>query len=56
MDYDDSSSLVNDSSNHYLEISVPRSKLPNLPAAGTSILIGASFDYYVTDFKSFTLQ
>ena len=56
MDYDDSSSLGNDSSNHYLEISVPRSKLPNLPAAGTSILIGASFDYYVTDFKSFTLQ
>ena len=58
MDYDDGSSFadLDNSSNHYLEISVPRSKLPNLPTAGTSIKIGASFDYYVTEFKSFILQ
>ena len=55
-DYDDGSSLDSSSSNHYLEVSIPRSKLPNLPAAGTTVNIGASFDYYFTGFQSITLQ
>ena len=54
-DYDDGSSL-GDSSNHYLELSIPRSKLPNLPASGTTIQIGVSFDYYFAGFQSITLQ
>lgn len=56
MDYDDGSDLSSDSSNHYLEISISRSKLPNLPVAGTIINLAASFDYYVTDFNAITLQ
>lgn len=54
-DYDDGSS-VSSSSDHYLEISIPRSKLPNLPAAGTTVNIGVSFDYYFAGFQSITLQ
>ena len=54
-DHDDGSSLGSDSSDHYLEISIPRSKL-NLPAAGTVISIAASLDYYETGFQSITLQ
>ena len=54
-DYDDGSSLDYDSSNHYLEIRVPRSKL-NLPAAGTTVNIAASLDYYETGFQTITLQ
>ena len=56
MDYDDGSDLSSDSSNHYLEISILRSKLPNLPDAGTTINLAASFDYYVTDFNAITLK
>ena len=55
-DYDDGSSLDSSSSNHYLEVRIPRSKLPNLPAAGTTINIGPSFDYYFAGFQSITLQ
>ena len=54
-DYDDGSSLGSDSSDHYLEISIPRSKL-NLPAAGTTVSIAASLDYYETGFQSITLK
>ena len=54
-DFDDDSSLGSDSSDHYLEISIPRSKL-NLPAAGTTVSIAASLDYYETGFQSITLK
>lgn len=55
-DYDDGSSLDSSSSNHYLEVRIPRSKLPNLPAVGTTINIGPSFDYYFAGFQAITLQ
>ena len=54
-DFDNGSSLDSDSSNHYLEIRVPRSKL-NLPAVGTTVNIAASFDYYETGLQAITLQ
>ena len=54
-DYDNGSDISSSSSNHYLEISIPRSKL-NLPAAGTTINIAASLDYYETGFQTITLQ
>jgi len=53
--YDDGSDLSSDSSNIYLEVSVPRSAL-GLPAAGTAITIGCSYDWYVTGVKSLTLE
>ena len=55
-DFDNGSSVSDESSNHYLEVSIPRSKLSTLPAAGTTINIGASFDYYFTGFQAITLQ
>ena len=55
-DYDDGSSVSDNASNHYLEVSIPRSKLTNLPAAGTTVKIGVSFDYYFAGFQSITLQ
>ena len=55
-DYDDGSDIGSSSSNHYLEVRIPRSKLPNLPAAGTTVNIGTSFDYYFAGFQSITLQ
>lgn len=55
-DYDDGSSISSDSSNHYLEVSIPRSKLTNLPAVGTTINIGVSYNYYFAGFQSITLQ
>ncbi|MBP5675673.1 MAG: hypothetical protein J6W94_01515 [Bacteroidales bacterium] len=45
--YDDGSDLGSSSSNIYLEISVDRNKL-NLPAAGSNVTIGCSYDWYVT--------
>ena len=52
--YDDGSA-VSSSSNIYLEVGIARNKL-NLPAAGTSITIGCSYDWYVTDTVSVTLE
>ena len=52
---DPSADLSSDSSDHYLEVSIPRSKLPNLPAAGTTVRIAASLDYYETGFQDITL-
>lgn len=47
--------LSSDSSNTYIEISIPRDKL-NLPAAGSAITIGCAYDYYVTGTQSITLE
>ena len=54
-DYDDGSSISSDSSNIYIELSIPRDKL-NLPASGNSITVGCAFDYYVTGTQSLTLE
>ena len=53
-DYDDGSDVSSDSSNHYLELSIPKSTL-KLPAAGTTVNIAASLDYYEAGFQSITL-
>ena len=53
--YDDGSDISSSSSNIYLEIGIPRSKL-NLPAAGASITVGCSYNWYVTDSVSVTLE
>lgn len=53
--YDAGESLSSDSSSTYLELSIPRDKL-NLPAAGSTITIGCSFDYYVTGTQSIVLE
>lgn len=54
-DYDNGSTLGSSSSRHYLELSIPRSKLPSLPASGTTINIATSYDYYLAGFQSITL-
>lgn len=55
MDYDDGSSVSSDNADHYVELSVPRSKLPSLPASGSTINIGPSYNYYFAGFQSITL-
>lgn len=52
--YDSGADLSTSSSNIELEVSVPKSALA-LPAAGTAIKIGCSYDWYVTDMVSITL-
>ena len=52
--YDDGSSLSSSSSNIYLELSIPRNKL-NLPASG-AITVGCSYNWYITDSVSVTLE
>ena len=53
--YDDGSSVDSSSSNIYLEVSIARNKL-NLPAAGASITIGCSYNWYITDKVIVTLE
>lgn len=53
--YDAGESLSSSSSNTYLELSVPREYL-GLPAAGNSITIGCSFNWYITDKVSVTME
>ena len=53
--YDADEPLTSDDSSTYVELSIPREKL-NLPAAGSTITIGCSFDYYVTGTQSITLE
>ena len=53
--YDEGSDSSSESSNIYLEIGIPRNKL-NLPAAGASITIGCSYNWYNTDSVSVTLE
>lgn len=50
--YDDGSDLGDDSSNIYLELSIPKSAL-ELPAG--EIQIGASYDYYFSGYQTVTL-
>ena len=52
--YDDGSALSS-TSNIYLEVGIDRNKL-TLPAAGASITIGCSYDWYVTDKVNVTLE
>ena len=53
--YDPGDSIGSDSSNVYLEISIPREYL-NLPAAGNSITVGCSYSWYTTNETSVTLE
>ena len=46
--------ISSDSSNAYVELSIPKAKL-GLPAAGTTIKIGASYDYYFAGWQEITL-
>ncbi len=46
--------ISTDSSNAYVELSIPKAKL-GLPAAGTTIKIGASYDYYFAGWQEITL-
>lgn len=52
--YDEGAGL-SDSSNIYLEMSIPRSKM-DLPASGSQITIGCSYDWYVTDTVGVVLE
>ena len=54
-DYDNGSSLSSSSSDHFLEISIPRSKLPSLPASGTTVKMGIDIEWYFSDMLSITL-
>lgn len=49
-----SEDISTDSSNAYVELSIPKNKL-GLPAAGTTIKIGASYDYYFAGWQEITL-
>lgn len=48
-------SATSDSADYILELSIPRSDIPSLPAAGTAIKIGIGYEWYKTDFQSVTL-
>lgn len=48
-------SATDDSADYILELSIPRSDIPSLPAAGTAIKIGIGYEWYKTDFQSVTL-
>ena len=54
--YDAGEDLSSGDSNVYLEVSVPKAKLTGLPAAGTTVQLGASYDYYFAGFQSVALQ
>ena len=51
---DPDSSATGDSADYYLEVSIPKSILPNLPASGT-IRIGAGYNWTKTDYQEVTL-
>ena len=53
--YDDGSDLGSNSSSIYIEISVDRDKL-NLPAAGSNVTIGCSYDWYVTGTQELSME
>ena len=52
---DPDSTATGDTADYYLEVSIPRSVLPNLPAKGTAITAGAGFEWYNTSLQSITL-
>ena len=49
-----SEDISSDSSNAFVELSIPKAKL-GLPAAGTTIKIGASYDYYFAGWQEIVL-
>lgn len=51
---DPNSSDTSDSADYYIEMSIPKSKISNLPASG-SIQAGATYAWYETGLKSITL-
>ena len=55
MEANNQESLSSSESNLYFELSIPRAKL-NLPAAGNSITVGCSFNWYTTSSESVTLE
>ena len=52
---DPDATATGSNADYYLEVSIPRSILPNLPTKGTTITIGAGFEWYNTGFQSVTL-
>lgn len=52
---DPDTSATGDSADYILELSIPRSDIPGLPASGTAIKIGIGYEWYKTDFQSVTL-
>lgn len=47
--------ISEEASNAFVELSIPKAKLA-LPAAGTTIKIGCSYDYYFAGWQSITLE
>lgn|GEM_PF-3245207 len=54
--YDEGESLDSDNSVIYLEVSVLRKRLPNLPASGVEFNIGASYEQFLTGFQKLSLE
>lgn len=52
---DPDSTDMSDTADYYLEMSIPRSVLPNLPVKGTTIKIGATYNWYNTGFQEVTI-
>ena len=48
-------SATGETADYYLEISIPKSVVPNLPATGESIQIGAGYEWYNTSLQGVTL-
>lgn len=51
---DPDSSATGDSADYYLEVSIPKAKVPNLPASG-ALQIGIGYEWYKTDLQNVTL-
>jgi hypothetical protein len=51
---DPDSSATGDSADYYLEVSIPKAKVPNLPASG-ALQIGVGYEWYKTDLQNVTL-
>jgi len=47
-------SATGDSADYYIEVSIPKSKIPSLPASGT-LQAGATYAWYETGFQDITL-
>ncbi len=52
--YDPDTSATGDSADYYLEVSIPKSAVPNLPASG-AIQAGAGYEWFNTSLQDITL-
>ena len=51
---DPDSTATGDSADYYLEVSIPKAKVPGLPASG-ALQIGVGYEFYKTDLQNVTL-